>query len=144
MDNSLKGLILAAGVIITCIIIGLGFYVSREVKNTSNNGAGQISSMNSEYQDVNLALYDGLRVSGAEITDLIGTTDFSAYQNLEIKIITGENGTGKIYNKASVEASTFSFSKKGDKDYINPTAQFLGKVEIDKNNIIKSITFTQQ
>ena len=31
MENSLKGLMLAAGIIITCIIISLGFYIAREL-----------------------------------------------------------------------------------------------------------------
>ena len=32
MENSLKGLMLAAGIIITCIIISLGFYIAREAR----------------------------------------------------------------------------------------------------------------
>ncbi|MDF2610538.1 MAG: hypothetical protein K0R92_2012 [Lachnospiraceae bacterium] len=145
MDNSLKGLILAAGVIITCIIVGLGFYVAREAKNTSNNGAGQISGMNSEYQDVNLALYDGLNVSGKEVAGLIEKVDFSAISGFSIIVKTGSNATtGKTYNKTNVTASVTTFAAKGEDDYISPTAQFLGKVERDGNNIIKTITFTQQ
>ena len=34
MENSLKGLILAAGTIITCVVISLAFYISREAKPT--------------------------------------------------------------------------------------------------------------
>ena len=39
MENSLKGLLLAAGTIITCIIISLGFYIAREAKDTAATGA---------------------------------------------------------------------------------------------------------
>jgi hypothetical protein len=38
MENSLKGLILAAGTIITCVVITLAFYISREAKQTAING----------------------------------------------------------------------------------------------------------
>ena len=46
MENSLKGLLLAAGTIITCIIISLGFYIAREAKDTAATGAGQINALN--------------------------------------------------------------------------------------------------
>ena len=48
MDNSLKGLILAAGTIITCVVISLGFFIAREAKDTASNGANQINKLNSE------------------------------------------------------------------------------------------------
>ncbi len=50
MENSLKGLLLAAGTIITCVIIGLGFYIAREARDTAANGAGQISKLNCSKQ----------------------------------------------------------------------------------------------
>ncbi|MDF2589601.1 MAG: hypothetical protein K0S41_3442 [Anaerocolumna sp.] len=139
MDNSLKGLILAAGVIITCLVIGLGFFISREAKNTSNNGAGQISSMNTEYQDMDLVIYDGLLVSGKEVQELIKKTDYTTTTGLQILVKTGLNTTGKSYS-----ATPTSFPARGNNDYINPTAQFSGLIERDANNIISKITFTQQ
>ena len=71
MDNSLKGLILSAGVVITCIVVGLGFYISREAKNTSNNGISQITAINSEFMDVDKTMYDGTKVSGREVAKVI-------------------------------------------------------------------------
>ena len=42
MENSLKGLILAAGTIITCVVISLAFYISREAgsRNRSYEKSG--------------------------------------------------------------------------------------------------------
>lgn len=142
MDNSLKGLILAAGVVVTCIVIGLGFYVSREAKNTSNNGTGQVSKMNSKYQDVDLALYDGLTVSGKEVENLLDTVDFSAISNFSVVVKTGSNATGKTYT--TNPTSTSPLATKGSTDYISPTAQFLGELDRDENNVINKITFTQK
>ena len=45
MENSLKGLMLAAGIIITCIIISLGFYIAREASDTASSGTGQINEL---------------------------------------------------------------------------------------------------
>lgn len=135
MDNSLKGLILAAGVIITCIVIGLGFYISREAKNTSNNGASQLSSMNAEYQDVNKAMYDGLKISGREVKEVIEGLSSSTF-TVFVKTGDGEMGT-----YVSSETDSPGFRLKG---YINPDAMFLGEIKKDNNNVITSVTFTQQ
>ncbi len=137
MDNSLKGLILAAGVIITCLVVGLGFYLSREAKNTSNNGASQISSMNSEYQDVDKALYDGLKISGREVVELIKK---SADSNFKITVKTGENKTATPTPYAAVPTS---FPDQGNSSYINPTAQFLGEITYDKSRVITGLILTQ-
>lgn len=136
MDNSLKGLILAAGVIITCLVVGLGFYLSREAKNTSNNGASQISSMNSEYQDVDKTIYNGLKISGREVVEVIKK---SSDTNFKITVVTGKSVTPTLYSAAPT-----SFPIQSSDDYINPTGQFLGKITYDANNVIDGLTLTQE
>jgi hypothetical protein len=135
MDNSLKGLILAAGVIITCVVIGLGFYISREAKNTSNNGANQLSSMNSEYQDMSLSIYDGLSISGREVKEVVkksATTTFS---------VIVKTGDGQESKYTSISTALPALGSVG---YINPDARFLGEITKDSNDVLSSITFTQQ
>ena len=136
MDNSLKGLILAAGVIITCLVVGLGFYLSREAKNTSNNGASQISKMNSEYQDVDKSLYDGLNISGREVVKLIKK---SSDEDFKITVKTKKNKNGALYAKAPE-----SFPTPGAEGYINPNAQFIGEIKYDDNNVINELILTQE
>ena len=144
MDNSLKGLILAAGVIITCIVVGLGFYISREAKNTSSNGTSQITSMNAEYQDVNKTMYDGIRVSGREVIEVI-----EKYKNelsegkFTIEVFTGKKReTGIIFNAKynSVEDVT----NLSDDMYINPDGSFLGAISSDENGVVTTLSFSQQ
>mgnify|MGYP001559180656 CR=1 FL=1 len=135
MDNSLKGLILAAGVIISCIVIGLGFYISREAKNTSNNGASQLSSMNAEYQDVNKTMYNGLEISGREVKDVIYK---SASTTFGVIVKTGD-ALSVTYSSPDTKTPEF-----GIEGYVNPDAQFLGEVTKDDNNVINTVTFTQQ
>ena len=43
MDNALKGLVLAAGVVLTCMILGLGFYIAREAKATASVSANRLT-----------------------------------------------------------------------------------------------------
>lgn len=135
MDNSLKGLILAAGVIITCIVIGLGFYISREAKNTSNNGASQLGSLNSEYQDINKTMYDNLEISGREVREVIKD---SASSNFSVIVVTGDSTSSTYITKGAVLPAV------GVSGYINPDAQFLGTIAKDANNVINQVTFTQQ
>ena len=146
MDNSLKGLMLAAGVVITCIVVGLGFYISREAKNTSSGGISQITKMNSEYQDINKTMYDGIKVSGREVVEAIETYESEISQgNFSIIVYTGkkEMTSGGIvfdsknypYEEAKEKKNTY---------YINPDGNFLGETIVDSNGVVTTMTFIQQ
>lgn len=151
MDNSLKGLILAAGVIITCIVIGLGFYISREARDTASNGAGQISKLNAEFNESDKIMYDGLEVSGSEVINVI-----NKYKSDEMSIVVATKKSTSQYgrtiaigtNNVSSLGGTSSISVKTaqnieSESYINPNAQFMGEVLRDSNNAIIGIRFTQ-
>lgn len=149
MENSLKGLILAAGVIITCIVIGLGFYIAREARDTAANGAGQISKLNAEFNESDKIMYDGLEVSGSEVINLV-----NKFKNNSISI--------KVATKKTIVSYIYSLSQDGNQlgqksladikeaqkinniSYINPNAQFLGEIIRDINNTIIGIAFSQK
>lgn len=135
MDNSLKGLILAAGVIITCIVVGLGFFISREAKNATDSGTSQLSAMSSQYDNVEFMMYDNLRVTGREVVNVI--KKHSA--DINVVVNTKANNSGITYN-----ASNKRLAEKTSNDYINPSALFLGELIIGANEELKEIVFTQQ
>ena len=149
MENSLKGLLLAAGTIITCVIIGLGFYIAREARDTAANGAGQISKLNAEFNESDKVIYDGLKVSGSEVINVI-----NKFKNETISIkVTTKKGTA-YYNYA-LNADETGIANEGgssiksaqdssSSNYINPNEQFLGTVIRDINNTIIGISFLQQ
>ena len=149
MENSLKGLLLAAGTIITCVIIGLGFYIAREARDTAANGAGQISKLNAEFNESDKVIYDGLRVSGSEVINVI-----NKYKNetLSIKVATKKSVVYYNYGLSSDEtalgseggASVKLAQDRTSNTYINPNEQFLGMVLRDANNTIIGISFLQQ
>ena len=149
MENSLKGLLLAAGTIITCIIIGLGFYIAREARDTAANGAGQISKLNAEFNESDKVIYDGLKVSGSEVVNVI-----NKFKNDTLSIqVTTKKGIA-FYNYTLNSDGTALGSKGGasvklaqdctSSTYINPNEQFLGVVLRDVNNTIIGISFYQQ
>lgn len=148
MENSLKGLSLAAGIIITCIIISLGFYIAREASDTAELGAGQISRLNAEFSDASLTMYDGTEVSGSEVLNvirkfeedsvgiLVSTKKSSAYYIYHFDMKTGE--LGKTMDTSYKNARDQSLDT-----YINPTGRFDGNVVRDANGTITGLVFVQ-
>ena len=146
MDNSLKGLMLAAGVVITCIVVGLGFYISREAKNTSSGGISQITRMNSEYQDISKTMYDGIKVSGREVVEAIEKyTSEVSDGNFTITVYTGKKGEktdGIVFDKNNYPLDLTKDKK--DENYINPDGNFLGETTCDENGVVTKMKFVQQ
>lgn len=148
MENSLKGLILAAGVIITCVVVGLGFYIAREAKDTATNGAGQITMLNSEFSNNEKTIYEGIKVSGSEVMNAINKFKD---EEISVKVVTSKSTTYYIYSLDATDtsigkASTASIAnakKASNKSYINPNGKFEGSLIKDSNDYIIGICFTQ-
>lgn len=148
MENSLKGLILAAGTIITCLIISLGFFIAREAKDSASNGTGQISKLNAEFMENDKVIYDGTEVSGSEVINVI-----RKFRNESIGIVVTTKRSTTSYNytvdeengmlKKSDVAEYKSGTGAEEMNFINPTARFNGKVIRDANGTVTGIKFTQ-
>lgn len=147
MENSLKGLILAAGTIITCVVISLGFYISREAKNTASTGTNQINKVNTEFAESDKTIYDGTNISGSEVVSVIKrlegeqtgvyvkTTESNTFYGYEFNIDSGELVQMTTNKYTSTDASS--------KQYINPYATYIGEVVRNSNNAITGLIFTQ-
>lgn len=148
MENSLKGLILAAGTIITCVVISLGFYISREAKDTASNGANQINKLNAEFLESDKTIYDGATVSGSEVINVIKRF---AGDKLGVCVATNKSvlcygynvdvTSGNIVDKSQNNVSN-AYNEDNDA-YINPYASFKGKIIRDDNDLITAIYFEQ-
>lgn len=149
MENSLKGLVLAAGTIITCIIIGLGFYIAREARDTASSGAGQINKLNAEFSDTSKTMYEGTEVSGSEVLNVIRKFQDEA---VGILVTTHKKSTYYIYNFKEesgelLEKSASDYKaaqNETNESYINPNGRFEGGVVRDKNGTITGLTFIQR
>lgn len=151
MNNGLKALLIAAGIIITCIVAGLAFQNTREGKAQASSAFAQFNTTMSEYQDLGKSMYDGLLVSGAEVRRLIENS-IASKEYVQIKVITGD-GTEKGYvyetfdeenKKLLKENKGLPSDDKGSDGYINSRAVFLGSIVKDENGIIVQILFKQQ
>ncbi|MDD6037497.1 MAG: hypothetical protein PUD20_01670 [bacterium] len=149
MENSLKGLMLAAGIIITCIIISLGFYIAREASDTASSGTGQINEMQAEFENTSKTMYDNTEVSGSEVINVI--RKFSD-ETIGIRVQTKKNtsfynyqideGDGSIKALSTVDYKSAQVITNSN--YINPTGRFLGSVIRDANGTITGLSFVQQ
>ena len=149
MENSLKGLMLAAGIIITCIIISLGFYIAREASDTASSGTGQINELQAEFADTSKTMYENTEVSGSEVINVI--RKFSD-EMIGVKVQTKKNTSYYIYQFNDTDgslktASTLDYKSAQNAtsaNYINPTGRFLGSVVRDANGTITGLSFVQQ
>lgn len=151
MNNGLKALLIAAGIIITCIVAGLAFQNTREGKAQASSAFAQFNTTMSEYQDLGKSMYDGLLVSGAEVRRLIENS-IASKEYMQIKVITGD-GTSRGYvyegfdaekKKLSKASEVLPSNEKVSDGYINSRAVFLGSIVKDDNGIIVQIVFEQQ
>lgn len=148
MENSLKGLILAAGTVITCLVISLGFYLSKEAQATAGTGTSQIGKINSEFAENNKTMYDNVRVSGSEVINAIRKFEDEPI-GISVSTNSGQTfygysldlNTGEIMFKSENNYDN-SMTKNAD-SYINPYAEFEGVVIRNANDVITGIAFTQ-
>ena len=138
---------LAAGIIITCIIISLGFYIAREARDTARREL-QINQLQAEFTDASKTMYDGTEVSGSEVLNvirkfsdetmgiLVQTNKNKTYYNYNFDMDKGE--LGKALDNSYKNAQDVASDK-----YINPTARFQGSIVKDVNGTIIGIVFAQ-
>lgn len=149
MSDATKILIVSATIIIVCVLVALGFKMINEGRASSSSGINEFNDMASEYSDIKLSSYDGSKVLGSEVVDLIKKSKDKEY-NFEIVVYTKANisanptPTPRTYNAQGEGAASLDLvTETDDANYINPNAQFLGKVEKNKNGIITKVIFTQ-
>lgn len=149
MENSLKGLMLAAGIIITCIIISLGFYIAREASDTASSGTGQLHELQAEFADTSKTMYENTEISGSEVINVVRKFSDEA---IGIKVQTKKNTSYYIYQFSESDGSLGQVSTAEiqsaqtpqNANYINPTGRFLGTVVRDANGTITGLSFVQQ
>ena len=142
MENALKGLLMASGIIITCVIISIGFYTAREAKQTASQTAVYLSEFNRELSEEGLTRYDGMEVAGSDIINLIrrelGEYGQGESSYVAVTVITG-NGEYTYRNTEYLE----QIREYGSNRYIHPTAVFTGSVIRDGNDVITCVSFRQ-
>lgn len=160
MSHGLKLLLIAAGAIITCIVVVVGFGLTQSGKNDTVLAKEQYADNLEEYEDVKLMSYDQVILSGADVISCIHEHEdllLSGSYDFTIEVITAQNiidaGAGTVsgvsYGAVDGDYSTLiaqntSIDHSLQSDYINPKGKFIGSIGRNANGVIDKITFTQQ
>ena len=133
MSNGLKGLTLAAGVVVTCLVISIGFFISREAGNVATQGMEQMGYYMEEMSQSGIRFYDGLTLSGNEVERTIkrfyGQVGVWVYQ---------KDGTVFYVDETTVDIGVAIQSMA-----LNPHGSFTGTVEYDEKGKVKWMIFRQ-
>lgn len=143
MDNVLKGIVIGAGVLITCIVIGVGFRVYRETKTISSTSAEKLERFSSELSENDLTMYDGLEVTGSDVVNFI-KKHLSEYSSSEVAPIYVNIVTSTTLNDYVNGASIPDIVNFTTDKYISPISKYNGKIVRDKNNVIVGLIFTKK
>lgn len=133
MSNGLKGLTLAAGVIITCIVISIAFFVTREAKDIAAQGIGQMGEYTTEMANGGIEFYNELTLSGNEVI----RTAKRLHTKADIYVITNDNRATtpdgkKVDNTSWLNENVYQFGN------------FIGKVKYKDDGSVDRLTFVQQ
>lgn len=143
MESAIKGLLMAAGVILTCMIIGLGFYMAREAKSTAMASAEKLSDFKRELSENDYDRFDDREVTGSDVVNF-ARKELKKYKAeeegpVEIKITT-TLGTFTYRNCVGIEGLRDITSTR----YLDPLSVLKGKVVRDANDVIVRVEFQFQ
>ncbi len=139
MSHGLKALLLAASTIITCIVVGLGFMMAREAKQIGNHVVEEMHRYRISVEEQDYTKYDGVTVYGNDVV------------NLMKKELSGDVNELSITVKAGEQAFTYGAAEDVKKvqqpesgHYIVPTAEYLGSVVRNQNEVIVELIFIKK
>ncbi len=153
MSNGWKIFIVAASGLLTCLLVAVGIYAAREGKASASTTTEALTQTFAKYQDMELAMYDGLGVSGAEVSSLIRSVneqdDYVAI-GVNTKAMTAD--TYAYYNRTYTSGTLGALGSGielaeddvSEASYLNPSATFLGSIERDSNGTLIAVRFVQQ
>jgi len=157
MENSLKAIIIGAGVVITMAVVSIGFILMRSGQNTAMNTISRLESLNTELSESQYTIYDGMEVSGSEV---VNTIRRFKDEYVGIKVLTNKNKAsgGKWYihsvtlinnNRGEIDpggtvGNISELMNEESNEYVNPNGIFTGTVIRDENGRIVALVFTQK
>jgi hypothetical protein len=155
MENSLKTILIAAGVVITLIVVSIGFFIMNQGQNTAKQAMTKIDKVNSQLTESDLMMYDGLEISGSDVVNAINKFKQDK-SRIAIMVKTYKDSTGVwyVYDGSSIDtlsvvaAATMTTRMINIQDpsntaYATPAGRFKGLITRDSNGTIATLTFTQ-
>ena len=155
-----KILIFAATVVIVCILCAVGFKMANEGKSSVASGTNKYNEMASKQNDTEFASYDGSTILGSQLVDLVKITiDNGDYLAIEVTTLSASKSYNYTVSGSGTESSPYELAEvsvpkpyspntedpndKGNDNYINTSAEFIGSVKRNSNGNIIALVFKQ-
>lgn len=143
MNTIMKFLLLAFGLMLTCVLVLYGSRVATTGMETSNTALGKMNTFNKELAESDITMYDGIDVEGSDVVNFfkkhLGKYSSSEESVMYIHIITTTNDS--IYKNRVAEQDIANFTSA---HYIKPNAVFKCDVIRDANDVIIGVSFAQR
>lgn len=157
MENSLKAVLIGAGVVITLIVVSIGFILMRSGQTTALAAIGKLDQLNVDMTESQYTMYNNMEISGSEVINVIrkfedeyiGVKVETKKHTVGVWYINTVNVTGNVTGDvgkitgAATDDISVAIDEKSSK-YVNPNGVFLGKLVRDENGTIVALVFTQQ
>ena len=155
MSHGLKLLLMAAGAIITCVVVVVGFQLTKSGKNDTNKASEQYTSVMSNYDEVQLTSYEEMEVSGADVVNYIKDNAGIIVNGQINQIVVTTKASGvQVYTATTYYQSKTVQELKEDVNanqsvttaayYINPSGSFHCTITRNDNGMIKEVSFAQK
>ena len=155
-------ILFAAGLLFICVVISYAITLKDTGTNIVSNANEVMVAANTSISDGKVTKYDGLVVSGADVTNVVRrfpedgvrvvvqtknqSVDPGDSKKLVVDDLTNTYANSKFADLAVNGWKDYTkIPQIGDKDYINPSADFQCSVTTDTSSgYVKVMTFTQQ
>ncbi|NLM27724.1 MAG: hypothetical protein GX211_06045, partial [Clostridiaceae bacterium] len=97
MENSLKAIIIGAGVVITMIVVSIGFLLMRSGQSTAQNAINRLDQISSEMSESQYTMYDGMEIRGSEVVNVLRKYK-DEYIGIYVKTKKSTNGVWYVYD----------------------------------------------
>lgn len=140
MENALKGLLMAAGTILTCMVIAFGFRAADVAKATAAEITGEMEVQERRLHESNYLAYDGAVISGSELVNFL-RFELNRKNN-------GENSLAyfEISDISTVRLSTVnevkSLTLNGTAGYVPPNGAYKGRAVWQQGTLL-ALSFTR-
>ena len=134
MENALKALVMAAEIIITCILVALGFYAAGIAKANAAAGNEAATQMTRRLEENDYIVYDGAVLSGSELINLL---------RYELNKMKSQNGSVAYFevtvrhrNLLTAVEELSRLTSKESTEYISPTRAFKGEAVYKQGSLV--------
>ncbi len=152
MENSTKGIIIAASIIVTLLIVGIGFTVYKSSRQSADSANAEISAMNQTMSESKFTTYESSNLLGSQVQTAITTFDgeyvaiqYEAADNSKQHVnYSATPTTSTILSSDPIDNTTIlqGMNKKTSPCYINPNQSYTGKIVRSDQGIV-GIIFTK-